>query len=265
MNYKLRTNKAFTLIELAVAVALFAMVISFSSVIFKVSIEAYRASSANAEIMQKLRAITDQLNRDFKGLQKDGYLMLYSEFVSKYEYKDSPSQEYFEAARIYYFTTGDFQSWFDPGIRSNIARVYFGHDSISLDPFNPNPVPISQWNLARDVELITPGIAPPTPPPFVDYNDISYAKRKAYLVSTRTDANSLFNPNTFRIPIDIQNDPNSVRSLMCQNVGEIIIEWTDGTMYPSDNSLAWFGLFKSRTTGDLPFFQGILTITTLRL
>ncbi|HEW78347.1 MAG TPA: prepilin-type N-terminal cleavage/methylation domain-containing protein [Phycisphaerales bacterium] len=239
MNYKLRTNKAFTLIELVVAVALFAMVISFSSVIFKVSIEAYRTSSANAEIMQKLRAITDQLNRDFKGLQKDGYLMLYSEFVSKYEFKDSPSQEYFEAARIYYFTTGDFQSWFDPGIRSNIARVYFGHDSISLDPFNPNPIPISQWNLARDVELITPGIAPPTPPPFVDYNDISYAKRKADLKETRTNANNLLSSG---IPIDIQNDPNSVRSLMCQNVGEIKIEWTDGTKYLLDNSLNWFGL-----------------------
>ncbi len=260
MNYKLRTNKAFTLIELVVAVALLTMVISFSGVIFKVSINAYRASSANAEIMRNLRAITDQLNRDFKGLRKDGYLMLYSELVLRKQFNDSPSFKDFEADRIYYFTTGDFQSWFPPYYRSNIARVYFGHDSISLNPLNP--IPISQWNLARDVELITPGILLPPPPAVVDYNDISYAERKTYLVSTRTDANSLFDPNTFRIPIDIQADPNSVRSLMCQNVGEIIIEWTDGTIYPLDNSLNWFGLGMWRKSGD-PNYSSIEDLPVL--
>ncbi len=71
MNYKLRTGKGFTLIELVVAIALLAMVLGFSGLIFKTCIEAHRTAGANSEIMQKLRAITDQLNRDFKGLQKD--------------------------------------------------------------------------------------------------------------------------------------------------------------------------------------------------
>ena len=60
MNYKLRTNKAFTLIELLVAIGILAVVMSFASVIFRVSIDAYRTAIANAEIMQKLRAITNQ-------------------------------------------------------------------------------------------------------------------------------------------------------------------------------------------------------------
>jgi len=60
-------KKAFTLIELVVAVALLAMMLGFASVIFRVSIEAYRTAGANTEIMQKLRAVTDQLNADFKG------------------------------------------------------------------------------------------------------------------------------------------------------------------------------------------------------
>ena len=47
MNYKLRTNKAFTLIELVVAIAILAMVLSFAGVIFKVSIGAYRTAIAN--------------------------------------------------------------------------------------------------------------------------------------------------------------------------------------------------------------------------
>jgi len=62
-----KMKKAFTLIELVVAVALLAMMLGFASVIFRVSIEAYRTAGANTEIMQKLRAVTDQLNADFKG------------------------------------------------------------------------------------------------------------------------------------------------------------------------------------------------------
>ncbi len=62
MNYKLRTNKAFTLIELVVAIAILVMVISFAGVIFKVSINSHRTATASAEIMRKLRAITDQFN-----------------------------------------------------------------------------------------------------------------------------------------------------------------------------------------------------------
>ena len=72
MNYKLPTTKAFTLIELMVAIGILAMVFSFAGVIFNVSIDSYRTAIANAEIMQKLRAITSQLDSDFRGLRKDG-------------------------------------------------------------------------------------------------------------------------------------------------------------------------------------------------
>ncbi len=233
MNYELRTDKAFTLIELVVAVALLAMVLGFASVIFKVSIEAYRTAGANTEIMQKLRAVTDQLNTDFKGLRKDGYLILFSEVqFDRREYQNSDPCD-FRADRLYYFSAGDFQSWFDPDIRSNIARVYFGHDSISLDPVVG--VTVSEWNLARDVMLLTPEYSSS-----VDCNGISYAERKVNWWDTMADANNLFD---LGIPIDIQTDPNDVRRLMCQNAGEIIIEWTDGEMNPPpDNSLIWFGL-----------------------
>src|SRR4030042_120928 len=130
MNNKLRTYKAFTLIELLVAMGILAMVLSFASVIFRVCIDSHRTAIANAEIMQKLRAITNQLNDDFKGLQKDGYLVLHCELLNRKEYEDLNPYD-FRADRIYYFCTGDFQSWFDTDIRSNIAQIYFGHDSIS--------------------------------------------------------------------------------------------------------------------------------------
>jgi hypothetical protein len=59
-----------------VAMGILAMVMGFASVIFRVSINAHRTALANAEIMQKVRAITDQLNADFKGLNKDGEIFM---------------------------------------------------------------------------------------------------------------------------------------------------------------------------------------------
>ena len=219
MNNKLRTNKGFTLIELVTAIAILAIVVSFAGVIFNMSIESYRTAMANAEIMRKLRAITDQLNADFKGLQKDGYLILHSEVqAGRKEYQD-PDPCDFRADRLYYFTTGDFQSWFEPNIRSNIAQIYFGHDSISL----ATDVVVSKCKLARDVVLLTPKQSS------IDCNPASYVQLKADSEGTIPYANSLLDSG---IPIDIKSDPNDVRKLMSQNVGEIIIEWTDETKVP---------------------------------
>lgn len=144
-------KKAFTLIELVVAVAILALIASFAGVVFSVSIGSHRTALANAEIMQNLRAITDQLNSDFRSLQTNGYLVLRSEVLIGPEFpSDDPCD--FRADRLYYFCTGDFQSWSDGNVRSNIARVYFGHDQESLTGANP----IQSWcSLVRDIELLT--------------------------------------------------------------------------------------------------------------
>jgi len=242
MNYKQRTSRAFTLIELVVAIAILVIVISFAGVIFKVSISSYRTATASAEIMQKLRAITDQLNRDFKGLGKDGYLIIHSQIqTGRSEYINwSPAD--FRADRLFYFTTGDSQSWFVTNVRSNITKVYFGHDNRSL---NVAALPVSEWSLARHVKLITPVFSGPN-----DCDSLSYAGFKADIPATEADAASLL---TSGILIDIQNNPDDVRGLMCRDVGEILIEWTDGTRYPNpDNSLVWFGFSKARIDGIPP-------------
>jgi prepilin-type N-terminal cleavage/methylation domain-containing protein len=230
MNNEQRTNKAFTLIELVVAIAILVMMISFAGVIFKVSINSHRTAMANTEIMQKLRAITDQLNRDFKGLRRDGYLILHSDMLSRKEYVSSAAPADFRADRVFYFSTGDFQSWFGANIRSNLTKVYFGHDKFSLDPMLDRVV--SKWSLARDVKLITPGLS------MIDSNSLSYAGFKADVPVTETYAKSLLIAG---IPIDIQANPDDVRGLMCRNVGEIKIEWTDGTKAGNDMIL-WYGL-----------------------
>jgi len=86
--------------------------------------------------------------------------------------------------------------------------------------------------LARDVKLITPGSQRE------DSNDVSFAVFKASVPVTETDAKILLISG---IPIDIQTDANDVRGLMCRNVGEIKIEWTDGTRAGND-MLLWYGL-----------------------
>jgi len=255
----MKMKKAFTLIELMVAVALLAMVLSFSGVIFKLSINSHRTSNANTDIMQKLRAVTDQLNADFRKLPPDAYLILHCEEQNRNEYDDSTDAVDFRADRMYYFCTGDFQSWYDESVKASIARVYFGHDGISLfDLIKKKPV--SRWNLARDIVLL--GIPSPVPPllPLPDCNSISYAACVANPPMILTDADRLLSSPLTGLPpvINIRNDANDVRRLMCENVGEVKIEWSDGTRYPITNpdpdlrnKLVWFGLSVTKRGGDI--------------
>jgi len=152
MNNKLRTTnyesratsnerRGFTLIELVVSVALIVMVLVFAGSIFKVSIGSYRMASANAEIMQKLRAITEQLNADFKGLRKDAPLLIWFQL--------DPVDPNNRFDQIMFFADGDFQSTRtydlpfgathkEPAatgspVYSNAARIYYGHAMVWSD------------------------------------------------------------------------------------------------------------------------------------
>jgi len=119
MNYELRTNKAFTLIELVVAIAILVMVISFAGVIFKVSISSYRTASANTEIMQKLRAITDQLNADFKGVRRTFPGKVRHHLISGLIRSDC----------IAFLANGDFQStgqYVGRTVVGNVASIFYG-------------------------------------------------------------------------------------------------------------------------------------------
>ncbi len=125
-NHESRAIKAFTLIELVVAVGILVMVLSFAGVIFKVGIKSHLTAMANTEIMQKLRAVTDQLNADFKGLRKDGEIFVVWVAAPTLGAPVDDPDAYERFDRIMFFADGDFQSYrADPMVRGNVARICY--------------------------------------------------------------------------------------------------------------------------------------------
>ena len=259
MNYKLRTNKGFTLIELVVAVALLAMVIFFSSTIFKVSIGAHRTAGANAEIMRKLRAITDQLNADFKGLVKDAPLLIW--------FQQDPADTSQRYDQIMFFANGDFQSTqvpVDTGepIRGNIARIYYGHAMVNLlNPWQQQGDYERERIFARRRHILTAATDIYTWPHADDvsgtFGDEDFAAPKGYNYNEIFEHDSLSLAVWKIIPIDVYNDPcsiidtcfglrpwidmgdpNTFHKLMCDGVGSLAVQWAYWD--PNDNELRWF-------------------------
>lgn len=134
------------------AIGILAMVSSFAGVIFKVSIDSQRTGLANAKIMRKLRAITDQLNSDFKGIRRDAPMAIQFR-------RDGGTRR----DSIAFFANGDFQSvrqyWYEksdgnPALRTvvgNVASIYYGQAS---GPTDPNILARKQKILTSDTSLM---------------------------------------------------------------------------------------------------------------
>ena len=169
-------RKAFTLMEMIVALGILAVVMSFAGVIFQVSADSHRLAMANAEIMQKLRAITEQLDADFRGLRKDGEVLVFWRAqrkdpknypdLTKYAAQNPNVEEAFDRFdRIMFFADGDFQTYGTYGnpakpIRGNMARICYAlanepSDNPS-DPNRPQSQKPSRRVLARTEHILVP-------------------------------------------------------------------------------------------------------------
>ncbi len=138
-------RKAFTIVELLVAMGLFGMLLAASGVIFATAVNAHRTAEATAEIARNLAAITDQLNADFRGLRKEGEIFAAwvarpvddegNPLISPYDPDDIAAYERFD--RLLFFADGDFQSyrqWFvetpsgtsrSTVLTGNLARICY--------------------------------------------------------------------------------------------------------------------------------------------
>ena len=233
-QYAIRnTQYGFTLVEIVVAIGVMAMVIVFAGTVFKASITSYRVATSQAEVMQKFRAITDQLNNDFQGLRKDGYLMLYSTTILQAEYAGAAPNN-FRSDRLYFFSTGDFQSWYNSTVRSNIARIYLGHDRTSLT------YTVNYWRLVQDINLLTPGMSGG------DYNDVNFAWCQVHPTEITNNANAMF----LYPPYINTADSNTLSRLLCENAGQFKIGWADGaSTLDASGAIVWFGFGNSKGTG----------------
>jgi prepilin-type N-terminal cleavage/methylation domain-containing protein len=241
-------KKAFTLIELLVAVGILAMILAFASLIFRFSIDSHRTASANAEIMRKLRAITDQLNTDFQGFIKDPYPVVAFETTS-----DDPNG--IRSDRIIFFANGDFQStrqylYVKPvgsdGLKTiygDAARIYYGQSS-KPDPKTNNPQDCRKVILARKMQILTDDDTLYDTDPNDPNDPNEYTKRSLSewnLIEPPTDDNDLSiwigRPN---VQID-SNDPNRTQEIipmfMAEGVHNFKIELLEDV---NDGSLVWW-------------------------
>lgn len=104
-------RKAFTLIEMVVALGILAVILSFAGVIFRVSVDSQRMAMANAEVMQTLRIITEQLDADFRGAALQypyvygGYLAANTDTATVGGKSTTANSD-----ALAFFTCGDFRS-----------------------------------------------------------------------------------------------------------------------------------------------------------
>jgi hypothetical protein len=152
--------------EMVVALGILAIVMSFAGVIFRVSNDSHRLALANAEIMQKLRAITEQLDADFRGLRKDGEVVVFWRAVRRDPTNPSNAEEAFDRFdRIMFFADGDFQTYGTYGnpakpIRGSMAWICYtlanGPSSSAADPNRPQLQKPEKRVLARVEHILVP-------------------------------------------------------------------------------------------------------------
>ena len=145
-------RKAFTLLEMVVAVAVMAIVMAIAGAIFRAGIQAVRLASANAEIMETFRVITNQLDADFRGLTQEGEVFVVWA-------ADAAGQYRFD--RIMFHALGDFPSY-DGGTltRGNTARISYtlARDASGLKAYEQSPV---SRILVRTQHVYIPGAVEP--------------------------------------------------------------------------------------------------------
>lgn len=264
-------KKAFTLIEMMVAISLLAMMVGFSSIIFKSSIDAYRVSGANAEIMQKVQAITTQLDSDFAGLQKDMPLMIW--------FEQNPADVNQRYDQIMFFATGDFTSTqlYSIGVnnvtlRGNAARIYYGQGGGASY--------LTSALLARRQHILTANTSVAVYPMtnltnFIPANEQGYEHDSICFSEWRNFCNSPVNndrviltcfDNGNRTPINLKQPVfpiDTIHNLMSEGVGSFAIQWGYRFVSPSPPIAAAIDEYRwwpsgnpdndSTTTGDSDF------------
>lgn len=134
-NYKLKITNlklspAFTIVELLVAMALVVILVALSSLIFATGVKAHRIADSTIEMTRRADAVCQQLTADFRGLRKDGEILLVWVASPAIDETGNPivPVQYQKFDRIIFFADGNFQSY-NPQptkhITGNLARISY--------------------------------------------------------------------------------------------------------------------------------------------
>ncbi|TFG48663.1 MAG: type II secretion system protein [Candidatus Brocadiia bacterium] len=267
MDRRIRKIKGFTLVELMVAVAILSLMLLFAGAIFRMSIDSFRTAGANTEIMQKLRAITDQLNDDFGNLRKDGEIFIVWDADPNGidDDNDGKAERYDRFDRIMFFADGDFQTYKEwpvlpvasEVLRGNIARICYTlankPTANPQKPQKPKSQPAAERVLARTQHILTerPTLADPFDPNVYKStlsdselikwcNNFEYDKtildkwkkidpvRKAKLLDFIAGRKIFANTYDSGGVTFNPKDPDSIHVLMCQGVSNFTVQsWYD--------------------------------------
>ena len=203
MKSVVRKN-AFTIVELLVAMSLLVMLLGLSGMVFKTTVSAHRAAGATIDVSRNLRAITEQLNTDLRGLRKDAPLAVW------FERDPATGQRY---DQIHFFADGDFQTTkqYDDGtadttVYGNMARIYYGHawiadtaeTSVTEDYFDvlnfDGTVDRGSLALARRTHILTSNLNLAPPFDLLNFNTTFTSLKNdqyEYDLATLTDWNNL--------------------------------------------------------------------------
>jgi type II secretory pathway pseudopilin PulG len=250
--------QGFTLVEIVVALGILVMVVGFSGVIFQRSIGSYRTSMAQAEIMRKLRVITEQLDSDFRGLRKDAPMYIRFEKGTNPVYDTNNRFD-----QIMFFADGDFQStqtYNSKSVVGNVARIYYGQ-ARSIDPLDKNlkyPDSLRPFNrlLARRQHIFTADTV--TFPAWYDFSKFTttftwqnndYYEYDSNSVSqwqsemqNIADVNWLAYSCFDNRPIINTANANSIHNLMTEGIGSFSIQWdyiTRSNVNPAQAHFWW--------------------------
>lgn len=263
-------KNAFTIIELLVAMALLVMMLGLSAMVFNTAVKTQRAATATINITGSLRAVTTQLNSDFRGLREDAPLFMH--FQSEIDTM-APMDIGDRHDIILFFADGDFQTIRSyPAnlgesqiIHGNTARIYYGHANTDTTSLNFQQIDL----LARRCHVLT-GLAMDMQIPLLEtgyadfrgmysnfgvpneswyeYNSISLTdwmnilndplNADYFILSVLTDLSrpivGLRNPD----PLDTSWKPYGQHNLFAQGVAEMKIQWayTAADLSTSDTS-----------------------------
>lgn len=227
-------RRAFTLIELVVAMGILAIILSFAGVIFRVSTESQRMAMANAEIMQKLRVITGQLDADFKGLigQYSGYS------IASALAQTAPNGATYTTNLdgMAFLANGDFRTTRPYGgqtIVGNVASLYYGPPDPNsyLDASLPLPEPRDRILLRRQTIL-----APEAPPANSDPHGEYY---RASLEQWRTLWSQKLDEWYRRPVVDPNNLESQLPMYLAKGVSDFTIHYLDRAAGQGTGVIAW--------------------------